>query len=164
MLWLVSVSHSCQAVLYLETRFNKRSASRLEAGIHHSITSMLSVGLYKGIRKSLLAISRWRRVLIADSQFLRHWLEAVSLDKPPEAVCMSKLYFLLSKKYHRGSLVQSNPFPCAEGRIQRGTQLNMCLGSCDSFLARSQTVQYCNLSYLLFQKHLSLQGKQKWPH
>lgn len=34
--------------------------------------------------------------------------------------------------------MQSNLFSCAEGGIQRDTQLNMCLGSCDSFLAGSQ--------------------------
>lgn len=38
LLWFVSASHSCQ------TRFNKGPA-----GTHHSISTMLSTGLYKGI-------------------------------------------------------------------------------------------------------------------
>lgn len=100
--------------------------------------------------KSLLAISRWRHVLRADSvpQALARGC-AASMDKAQDAVCLSKLYFSLSKKVSQSSLLQSNSFSCAEGGIQRGTQMNLCLGSCHSFLARPQTVQCCNLFYFL---------------
>lgn len=57
---------------------------------------------------------------------------AVSLDKPQAAVCMSN-FISLPQKVLYGSLVQSSLFSYAEESKKRATQLNMCLGSCDSF-------------------------------
>lgn len=151
-------------MLYLETRFNKRSASRLEAGTHLSQHQQCAFHWVMQKDTEISVSNQQMETLCIGStlsvpQALAQGC-AVSLDKPQEAVSMRKHYFPLLKRALSCNQAHSH----ALREVNRGTELNMCLGSCDSFWDRSQPEQCCNLFYLLFQKHLSLQGKPKRSH
>ena len=88
-------------MLYLETRFNKRSASHLEAGIHLSQYQQCA---FHGVMQKDMEISvshqQMETVCIDSRLSVPQALAqgcAVSLDKPQEGVCMSKYYFCLLK-------------------------------------------------------------------
>lgn len=88
-------------MLYLGTRFNKRSASRLEAGIH--LSQHRHCAFHRVMQKDMeISVSNQQmetvcidRRLSVPQALARGC--AVSLGKPQEAVCMSKCYFPLSK-------------------------------------------------------------------